>query len=160
MPTNMFKNIQREGYAKTYALGLLQNKAYKTVNIKTSLLLKPFRISAVEWVFLGMLHDQKESVSLKKFADILGVEAPFVTILASKFVKKRFVVYSKNPTDKRMKKITLTKQGHAFVIQIEKIISKESEKWLDGLSISQVGTFVKVLKKLTEKSRFSANSLH
>ncbi len=81
------------------------------------------------------------------------MEASFVTTLASKFVKKKFLIYTKDSTDKRIKKVASTKKGHSFVTQTEKTISKESEKWLDGLSVSEVRTFIKVLRKLIEKNQ-------
>lgn len=134
----------------TYKVGLLQTKAYRALKNKTSIALKPFNISSIEWAFLGMIHEQKDGIRSNDLADILGVEAPFITSLASRFEKEKILKYVKDEADGRAKKIFLTERGHSQVVEIEALLRTESKKWLSGLSIREIITFVKVLKKLSD----------
>ena len=134
----------------TYKVGLLQTKAYRNLKSKTSEALKPYKVSSVEWAFLGILHEYKDGIRPKNLADVLGVEAPFITSLAIKFEKQKILEYKKDDLDGRAKKLLLTDKGHNLAIEIEALLRKESKKWLEGISIREIITFIKVLKKLSE----------
>ena len=148
---SLLKDInEARKHLRTYKVGLLQAKAYRNLKQKTAEALKPYNITSVEWAFLGMVHEEKDGIRSNTLADILGVEAPFVTSLAAKFEKEKILKYVKDETDGRAKIIHLTEKGHELVIKLEALLREESKKWLSGLSIREVITFVKVLQKLSD----------
>lgn len=133
----------------TYEVGLLQTKAYRNLKRKSEKSLEAFKISSVEWAFLGQINNRKDGVRSKELASLLGVEAPFITSLAPKFEKLQILEYRRDTLDKRAKKIYLTDAGCIFVRKVESHMREESKKWLEGLSIKEILTFIKVLKKLS-----------
>jgi DNA-binding MarR family transcriptional regulator len=146
----IFKQIIELKDLTTYTVGLLQTRAYRVMKRKTDEFLKPFDISSTEWAFLGLLHEAKDGITSQRLSVLLGVEAPFITALAPKFETRKLLQYKKDLGDKRAKHIHLTEQGHEFVKKIESLLRKESKGWLGGLSVREVATYVKVLKKLGE----------
>lgn len=134
----------------TYRVGLLQTKAYRKLKQRTNDTLKPYKISSIEWAYLGMLHEYKDGIRPNDIADIIGVKAPFITSLSSRFEKEGTLKHIKDTTDGRAKKILLTQRGHALVIEIEALLRTESKKWLKGVSAREIITFLKVLAVLSK----------
>lgn len=130
-------------------VGYLQTKAYRKLKQRTGEFLKPYDISSIEWAFLGLAHEYKDGVRSNNLATELGVDPPFITSLASRFEKEKILKYIKDKSDGCAKKILLTDKGHALVIEIEALLRSESKKWFEGISIREVITFLKVLKKLS-----------
>jgi DNA-binding MarR family transcriptional regulator len=124
---------------KTYSVGLLQTKVYRALKANTEVFLKPYKISSIE-----------EGIRSSDLAELLGVEAPFVTSLSAKFHKRKLVEYQKDKNDKRAKTIHVTVAGHALIKEIEPVLRNESKKWLKDLSVKEVLTYIKVLKKISE----------
>jgi MarR family transcriptional regulator for hemolysin len=136
---------------KTYSVGLLQTKVYRALKVNTELILKPYGISSIEWAYLGTISEYTNGIRAGDLAEILGVEAPFITSLSTKFLRRKLVAYEKDPTDKRAKCIIITTEGKKVVQEIEPILREESKKWLKDLSIKEVLTYIKVLKKISDK---------
>jgi MarR family transcriptional regulator for hemolysin len=135
---------------KTYSVGLLQTKVYRALKANTEVFLKPYKISSIEWAYLGTISEYKEGIRSSDLAELLGVEAPFVTSLSAKFHKRKLVEYQKDKNDKRAKTIHVTVAGHALIKEIEPVLRNESKKWLKDLSVKEVLTYIKVLKKISE----------
>jgi len=138
---------------KTYSVGLLQTKVYRALKANTELFLKPYGISSIEWAYIGTASEYPKGIRSTDLAEILGVEAPFVTSLSAKFHKRKLVEYQKDPNDKRVKCIVITPAGHALIKEIEPILREESKKWLKDLSVKEVLTYIKVLKKIAEQEK-------
>jgi len=135
---------------KTYQVGLLQTKAYRKLNKYTQEALKPYQIGTVEWALLGVLYDTQKPMSLKKIATKLDVEPPFVTELIEKLKKQKLVSLEKSKQDGRKKLLSLSEKGQNLVPEIEKMLFRESKKWLSGLSISDVINYIHVLNKISK----------
>ena len=119
MYMGIFRKLTSAAYNRTtYRAGLLQAKAYRILKQKTTELLAPHGISTIEWAFLGLLSDKKV-LRAQEVAGELGVEPPFVTVMAAKLSKKGLVVMVRDEKDTRVKNISLTKEGHVFVEKTE-----------------------------------------
>ncbi len=66
-------------YTKTYHVGMLQTHAFRTLKQHTSIILKEFRITPLDWAILGTLSEQKKNTSQKKLAKLLNIQAPLIT---------------------------------------------------------------------------------
>ena len=142
--------INSRKYLRTYAIGLLQTKAYRTLKQKTNLALKQFGIGSVAWAFLGVLYENPKGMGLSSLAEELDVEASFVTEIGGKMKKKNFLLYSKDEKDARAKSITLTKEGRDFVEKVEKNIRAEAKTWIKGVSIKEALAYIKVLERIID----------
>ena len=142
--------LQARKELTTYRVGLLQTKVYRALKEKTAAALVPYQMTSTEWAFLGMLSEYPDGVRSLVLADILGVEAPFITALVSKFEKKGLVYVIKNEEDKRVKSLALTLEGQNLAKEIESVLRKESKKWREGISPRELLTYITVLKKLND----------
>lgn len=145
--------LKSKKYIRTYTIGLLQTKAYRTLKQKTNAVLKQFGIASVDWAFLGVLYEKKKGMRLNLLADELAVDAPFVTAIGAKLKKKDFVVFVKDDEDARAKTIMLTKEGRSFVEKVEKVVRAEAKTWINGVSIKEVLAYIKVLERIVEKEK-------
>ncbi len=136
----------------TYRVGLLQAKAYRALKQSTSIALERFNISTVDWALLGMLYDHKIGKGQSEIADELGVERPFITILTKNLVKKGYVKIKESKEDSRVKFTQITSKGINFVEKIEKDLRSETRYILNGVSISDISTYIYVLEKIIENS--------
>ncbi len=134
----------------TYSVGLLQAKAYRILKQNTSLLLKPYELSTIDWALLGVLYEQENGVGPSEMAQILGVEAPFVTAMAESLEKKGFITRIQSSTDKRAKLVVLTKAGKNLVPKLESHLRKKSKHLIRGVSISELLAYRRVLKAIIE----------
>lgn len=143
---NIFKKILNyKKLTSTYAVGLIQAKAYRVLKQKTNLLLKPYHLTTVEWALLGILFENPDGETLTDLAEALGVKGPFVTRLASALTKKDLVVVRKSMQDSRVRTITLTDKGKKLVVHIENSLRKESKTWIRGVSVRDLVSYMRVL---------------
>ncbi|MEO5646675.1 MAG: MarR family winged helix-turn-helix transcriptional regulator [Candidatus Paceibacterota bacterium] len=148
---SIFSEIIDAKNLKTYSVGLLQTKVYRALKSNTEVLLKPYKISSIEWAYLGMVSESKDGIRSGELAELLGVEAPFVTSLSAKFLKRKLIEYKKDPMDNRVRSIVITADGLALIKEVEPMLRNESKKWLKDLSIREVLMYIKVLKKIADQ---------
>ncbi len=145
--------IENRNNLTTYQVGLLQAKVYRILKQRTTLLLKPYTLSTVDWAYLGVLFDRKSPIRSSEMALELDVELPFITELSGKLEKKGLIVFQKDPSDGRIKHLILTKKGTELVPTIESILRKDSKEWLGDIGIRDILTYVTVLKKIAAKNK-------
>ena len=121
----MFKNaLQRligsREPVKTYDLLRLQAKSYRFLKNEIDAYLKAYKISALDWMVLGLLHKAHEGLKFGDIAIELGVEPPFVTELVNGLEKRKYIAIKESPVDKRSKIVKLTNKAIKVVIDVEK----------------------------------------
>lgn len=135
---------------KTYRVGLLQAKAYRSLKNRTAVALKPYGLGTVDWAFLGVLNDAIKPIRFAEMAGLLDVDAPFITELIGKLIKKDLIEFERDAKDKRIKLLRLSNKGKKMVPEIESVMRSKSKEWLKGLSVNEVLTYISVLKKISE----------
>jgi DNA-binding MarR family transcriptional regulator len=133
-----------------YKLSLLQAKSYRFFKAYTTHVLKKHKISLLDFSLLGIIYDNHE-VRLSEIASELGVEPPFVTVLVEELTKKNYIASVIDREDKRVKKVTLTKKGKAFLEHTEADIKSEMKVLLKGLSV-EMYIYIKVMQTLIENA--------
>ncbi len=147
MKFNLFKKITDiEKNYTTYAVGLLQDKAYRILKSHTALLLKEFDISTNDWALLGYLSGEDQGVRPSVLSYILGVEAPFITTQVTHLEKKGYVTSGIDKDDTRAKRIILTKSGMLFVEKTEKYLREGTKPLLEGIPALDIYKYIKVLR--------------
>lgn len=146
---NPFAVFKKENKAllSTYNAGLLQGKAYRVLNDKLSLTLKPFNLSVTEWKILGQLYDH-QSLQLNEIARILDVEPPLITKLIDAMEHKKLVIKNSEESDKRVKMASISDQGKKLIPIIEKKVKICLKELLEGVNIVELITYAKVLKNI------------
>ena len=105
---------------KTYDLLRLKAKSYRLLKNKVDDYLKAYKISAVDWMVLGLLHKSIEGLKFGEIATELGVEPPFVTELVNGLKKGKFIAVKESPLDKRSKIVKLTNKATKLLSEAEK----------------------------------------
>lgn len=152
--TNMIKKIRDAlSLRTTYRLGMLQTRVYRKLNQQTSIALKPFDLTPPEWAMLGVLYDMTEGVRFSAIADEVGVEPPFVTVMAKKLISKGLAVDNQDPDDSRAKHICITATGKKLVPKIETEVREAMRPLVAGISRSDLLTYISVLNKLASPAQ-------
>lgn len=136
----------------TYKLGMLQTRVYRMLNLETTKALAPYGLTPPEWAMLGVLHDMPEGVRYSTVADEVGVEPPFVTLMAKKLIKKGLAQDALDPKDSRAKLIRVTAKGKTLVPGIEKEVRSAMRPLVDGISPKDLLTYFTVLHTLAYKA--------
>ena len=133
----------------TYRVGLLQAKAYRLLKQRTALILKKSKLSTIEWAFLGLIADKK-SLRAREAALELGVKPPFITEITTTLIKRGLITVTQDADDGRVRPISLTPSGAAFVEKTEAHVRSEIRPLLSGIALKDLLGYLTVLEKLID----------
>lgn len=105
---------------KTYDLLRLQARSYRLLKNEIDAYLTTYKISALDWMVLGLLYKDHEGLKFGVIATELGVEPPFVTELVSGLEKRKYITIKESPVDKRSKIVKLTNKAIKLISDVEK----------------------------------------
>lgn len=136
---------------KAYSTGLLQGKAYNSLQTILSRALGSYNVSIPEWKLLGQLHEHGK-MRLTVLAEYLSYDPPMVTKLAKNLEKKGLIERSADSTDERAKVISITSEGVKIVKRIEPEVKKLMAKLLKGITPDELRAYIKVLSLIVNNS--------
>ena len=143
---NIFQKILKyKKSTSTYAVGVVQAKAYRILKQKTNEFLVTYGLSSTEWALLGLLYETPEGHTFTDISVALGVKGPFITRIAGTLLKKKVVGIQKTDLDNRTKQLILTIEGKRLVEHIEPLLKKESAQWLKGASTRDLISYLRIL---------------
>lgn len=135
----------------TYRLGMLQTRVYRMLNQETAKALVPYGLMPPEWAMLGIITDMPAGARFSTIADEVGVEPPFVTVMARTLIKKGLILEKKDPNDSRAKLLCVTPEGKRLVPVIEKHVRDAMRPVVDGIPRGDLLTYLSVLSRLSER---------
>lgn len=157
MITETIKNVVTKQLSlSTYKITLLHAKSYRILKNKTSSFLEAYDISTIDWAMLGLLFEQKDGLKLITIAEIMGVEAPFITAMVDKLEEKGYVSRETDSKDKRAKIIKLTIKGKSFVPKMESELKLEIINFTHGASVEDIFGYLKVVELIINNAKRSA----
>ncbi len=133
----------------TYSIGLLQAKASRVLNHYNQLYLAKFKITPVEWSFLGLLFDNPDGLTLRATAERMGVSAPFITRMVNSLIKRGWVRLEAT-TDARARCVLLSGTGLKQVPLIERELCRTMCSLIQDASMATIVGYVKILKMIIE----------
>ncbi len=136
----------------TYRIGLLQSKAHRVLHELTTEHLKSLKITPIYWAFLGLVNDYEKGIRPSDAAQLLGVEAPFITSMVNDLRKKDLIIDLPHPTDNRIKMVVLNEKGKKFVLSTESMLRSKMRALIKDISPKEFANYLYVLKKITENS--------
>ncbi len=136
----------------TYRIGLLQSKAQRILHECTTKYLKNLKISPINWAFLGIVNDHEDGIRPSEAAEILGVEAPFITSMINDLRKKGLIADKSHPEDNRVKMVQLTQKGRKFVESTESQLRTQMKVLVKDISPKEFADYLYVLKKIIDNS--------
>ena len=132
---------------KTYKAAILQTTSHKVLRNNVIETLADFDLSPNEWTILGHIF-HNESLRFVDIAQFLQVEPPHITTLIDILQKKKLVQRKDDPTDRRAKRIYLTKKAEDLVPGIEVELSSRMNLLLEGVSADEMSTYFRVLESI------------
>ena len=134
---------------KTYTAAILQTEAYKVLRNHVVQTLGKFDLTVSEWTILGHIYHH-ESLRFIDIAQLLNVEPPHITTLIDILQKKKLVQRKDDPSDRRSKRIVLTKKAQDLVPGIEIELSSHMNLLLEGITPEEMTIYFKILQTIID----------
>lgn len=144
----------------TYHVGLIQARGYRALKQHMTAGLKEFDIAPIEWGLLGVLYEHKneEGVRMMDLAEMLGITAPFVTMMVDRLEEKKIIFRDNATDDRRVKYVALTKEGIVFVKKVEPILRDHMGILIAGAKPTDLLAYVRVLDRIIKQSPHGADA--
>jgi DNA-binding MarR family transcriptional regulator len=127
----------------------LSKKAY----IQNKLREHKFTITYEMFQVLGVLW-KTDGVNQQEIADKVQKNKASLTSLIDNLVKRKLVLRSEDPNDRRNKIISLTRQGHKSCETLQVVLDEFYELVKSDISGSQIESVTKMLYKLNKNITF------
>lgn len=137
-------------FTSSYQAGLVQAKAFRVLKKRTNDALRRFNLSATEWGVLGVLVEQRRSMTFKEVASEVGVKAPVVTKSIKHLCDLGHVTVNRSRNDTRVKHVAITPAGRHFIKATEPIVMKEVLKTFRGISKRNLLGYVMTLSAIID----------
>lgn len=133
----------------SYLSGIIQVKAYRTLQMFVQLVLQDFSLNPTQWSILGLLYKEEQGLKSARIAKILGVEAPLITMMTGPLIQRGYIQKIPHKTDSRAKLLLLSEQGRAYVAQVEQVMHAKLMKLLQGVTQQDLDAYRRVLEVIT-----------
>jgi DNA-binding MarR family transcriptional regulator len=138
---------------KTYKSARVEVIAFKKLQLKVNEVLNRYNLNTSQWILLGTLHEHLRGTRVTDLAHDMQVEVPFVTMLAQPLQREGLVGSASQSKDRRVRLLTLTKQGHERVQSIERELRGQLRDLLRGVSENELTTYFRVLETIITNSQ-------
>ncbi|MDO8566072.1 MAG: MarR family transcriptional regulator [Candidatus Moranbacteria bacterium] len=132
--------------------GLLQWKAYRTLEAFHNPILAKYRTTHTEWKLLELVHDEGE-LRVTEIAGKLAVRTPLITRTLKTLLYKKNIVIGKHSRDRRVKCVDITVKGKKRLAQIEKDIQKILGRILRGIPSKKIEVYKEVLTGIVRNGK-------
>lgn len=105
------------------------------------------RITRLQWMLLRQVN-KPESCTMGNLAEKFGVRPSTISQMADRLEKSRLIRRVPNTQDARIKFITLTEKGQAFIHQVESLWGIRLKEGLGELSTGEQSTLLQLLERL------------
>ncbi|MBI9107516.1 MAG: MarR family transcriptional regulator [Spirochaetales bacterium] len=93
---------------------------------------------------IGHLEDRTMSELARK----AGVKQSTMTVMINKLIMKEYVERYRDPADRRVVKVRLTKKGESAHQMHDELHQKVTNQWLENLEVEECDCLMKVLRKM------------
>lgn len=134
----------------TYQAGIAQAAMHRNVQKISNQLLKPYGISKMHWMIIGLVKDSgKTGIRVSDLAKTLDVTIPYLTNTLHILEGRGFVKRSQNTNDSRSKLVHLNSKFLKQCDEIEKILRDGLRKSVySQVSPEEFRVYMKVVFKL------------
>ncbi|HZN58176.1 MAG TPA: MarR family transcriptional regulator [Planctomycetota bacterium] len=112
--------------------------------------LKPFRLTVAQFNFLTVLMSATDGLPQTRIGDRLVVSRANVTGIVRRLKSRGLVQVERDPTDSRLKKVSITPAGARLVRRIEGPYFAEIDRVASGLKPGEAESVSLALTKLAE----------
>ena len=142
-PADAFTSIM-----DTATVGLVQARAYRTLNREFGAYLQEYNLSLSEWAVLGQLTDGT-ILSQVEIAEILDVTPAMATKLSAGLEAQGYAERCETGPDSRVKQIGITAHGQALVNKVEPVLRGRMVELVAGISRADLLAYIRVITALS-----------
>jgi len=124
----------------------LQTKSHQVLRETVLRALVPHNLNVTEWRALTAMAQTPDGIRLSEIARFISVEAPMVTVIAQKLVKRSLATFAKDHIDKRAKQYRPTEAGQKFLKQVADEIEGALRPLFKGVSAEDLHAYFRVLQ--------------
>lgn len=129
---------------------ILKASAYRLTKEHIGKALKPFGLTMLQWVTLGLVHDAgSQGVSPTQLARELHVSQAYVSGLLTHLHAKQLIENKTNNKDARSHTVAVTSHGKDMVIKAERKVREQLKNWLAPISKEDIAVYMKVLEEIS-----------
>lgn len=110
--------------------------------------LKPLDLTQTHWVTLHNIHQLPPEQSQIQLAKAIGIEQPSLVRTLDQLEEKGLISRSTCASDRRAKRISLTRQAEPIITQVEEVISGTRADILVGISPAEIDKMLTLVAKL------------
>ncbi len=114
------------------------------VNVWSNRFLESYGLTRSSWYIIYAIYDSGEILQ-KNLQNVLGIESGSMAILVDSLVKKGWVERKSGLKDRRLKSLTLTKEGLKRWKEVPNFIEILREKMMNGISKEEEAQVVSIL---------------
>ncbi len=127
-----------------YRLALLTRRWRKILDAN----LRIQGLTDASWRPLLYLSRLGNGICQKELAAALGIEDPSLVRLLDELAAKGLIVRTENASDRRMKRLKLTPEGHEFVLKIQDTIEPLNQRLLEDFTDDDIGRLATYVREL------------
>lgn len=136
----------------TYQACILQSRAYRNLREFMVVQLKPYDLTMMEWVLLGIVNESMpDGISPTQLSEQIDVGLPMVTDMVDRVVALGLVEKCMAPDDRRRRVVAATDKGVDASARIELGIRTSMREWLSDIERQQLIGYVSTMARLAEK---------
>jgi DNA-binding MarR family transcriptional regulator len=110
------------------------------------------KLTIEQFGLLFAISEKKEDVIQKEMAVIMGKDQSAILRTVDSLEKKNLIRRVADPKDRRKNFLMVTKKGEQVIEQYLKIEFQLNEELMDGLSSSEIETFLRVIGHIKNKA--------
>ena len=105
-------------------------------------------ITLEQLAIMHAISENKEEVVQQDMADLMNKDKSAILRLIDSLEKKRLVVRTNDPQDRRKNVLVVTQQGKSTIAKSFEISKELNEKLVEGISQSDIDTFFSVAERI------------
>ncbi len=140
------ENMKEKGLPIGHVVGRMMGKIAKVLKRKLSE--EEINITLEQLGLLHAISENKEEVAQQDMAEFMGKDKSAILRLIDSLEKKRLVVRTSDPQDRRKNVLVVTQHGKSTLTKVTEISTALNEKLLEGISQTDIDTFFTVAEKI------------
>ncbi|QQE78797.1 MarR family winged helix-turn-helix transcriptional regulator [Alicyclobacillus sp. SO9] len=130
-------------------MGHWVRRVYHEITIHTNEVLRPYGLARSQWEVLYRIagSDSPDGITQKELQTTMKVESGTLTGIVDSLVKKGWLVREEHPSDRRIKRLKMTHEGHQSWVDIPNPIEVLRPQMMNGITSEEEAFVVKLLQK-------------
>lgn len=108
-----------------------------------------FQITIDQWLIIKVLMENP-GISQQELSELVFKDSASVTRIIELLVKSKYLKRKINENDRRKSNLEITPAGYQIIENVQRIVLKNRETALNGISENELQTLYRILRQVTE----------